>query len=107
MNKLNKTRFIVATTFSFIYVLVGTFDNLTGLHFENFLNDVFCNNNLCEFSLLIIYSQSYLYGALFCAFLGGSDIAFIFCQIIVFIILSGLIYFLLIIIKAIRDSFRA
>ncbi|PWN58537.1 hypothetical protein C1634_023615 [Chryseobacterium viscerum] len=99
---MDKTRFKIASTISFIYLLVGTCDNLTGLHFEKFLNNTFCDNNLCEFFLLIFYSQSYLYGALFCGFLGGSDIAFIFCQIIIFIILSGIIYFLLLMIKVIQ-----
>lgn len=102
MNKIDKRIFIIAISISFIYVLIGTYDNLNELHFENFLNNILCRSKLCEFSLLILYSQSYLYGALFCAFFGGSDIAFIFCQIIVFIIFAFLIYYFLIIIKVIR-----
>lgn len=102
MIKIDKKRLIVSIVISFIYVSIGTYDNLTGLHFEKFLNNTFCNSSQCELLLLVFYSQSYLYGALFCAFFGGSNIAFIFCQIIVFMVVAGVIYLLGIIIRVIQ-----
>lgn len=105
MLKIEKKSFLNAIFFCFLYFLIGTYDNLTGLQFEKFLNNIICGSSSsgCELIILILYGQSYLYGALFCAFLGSSDIAFVFCQIIVFIFFTTILYFILREIKSVKE----
>lgn len=103
INQIDKKSFSNAIFFCSLYFLIGTYDNLTGLEIEKFINSIICGSNSsgCELLMLLLYSQSYLYGALFCAFLGSSDIAFIFCQIIVCVFFTTILY---IILKEVRLS---
>ena len=85
----NKKLIILCAFISFLYIFIGTYDNLTGLKIEKILRNINCNigDSFCELYLLIFYSQSYLYGALMCGFFGSSDLAFVICQIFVCILL--------------------
>jgi hypothetical protein len=105
IDKIDQKSFFNAMLFSFLYVLIGTYDNLTGLQLEKFINSIICGagSSGCELIMLLLYSQSYLYGALFCAFLGSSDIAFIFCQIIVFLFFTAILYIILREIRSLKE----
>jgi len=85
--KINSKRKILALVISLLYIGIGTYDNLSGLRIEKAVQIFMCGTegSLCELMVLIFYSQSYLYGALFSGFLGSSNLAFIICQIIVLI----------------------
>jgi len=106
INQIDKKSFSNAIFFCSLYFLIGTYDNLTGLEIEKFLNSIICGSSIsgCELIMLLLYSQSYLYGALFCTFLGSSDIAFIFCQIIVFLFFTLILYIILREIRSLKES---
>lgn len=97
----NKKYIILSAFISFIYILVGTYDNLTGLKIEKFLKTIICDigDSFCELCLLIFYSQSYLYGSLISGFFGSSNLSFIISQIIVWIFFFGIVYLILMIFK--------
>lgn len=105
INQIDKKSFSNAIFFCSLYFLIGTCDNLTGLEIEKFLNSIICESSSsgCELIMLLLYSQSYLYGTLFCAFLGSSDIAFIFCQIIVFLFFTSILYIILREIRSLKE----
>lgn len=106
INQIDKKSFSNAIFFCSLYFLIGTYDNLTGLEIEKFLNSIICGSSSsgCELIMLLLYFQSYLYGALFCTFLGSSDIAFIFCQIIVFLFFTLILYIILREIRSLKES---
>ena len=107
--KKSKKQIILSAFISFIYVFIGTYDNLTGLKIEKYLKNIICDtgDSFCELYMLIFYSQSYLYGALMCGFFGSSDLAFIICQIFVWAFFFGIVYIIIIFLKFILNGIKS
>ena len=105
----SKKHIILSAFISFVYVFIGTYDNLTGLKIEKYLKSIICNNSdsFCELYMLIFYSQSYLYGALICGFFGSSDFAFIICQIFVWAFFFGIVYIIILFLKFIISGIKS
>lgn len=82
---------------------------MTGLKIEKYLNSIICNSgdSFCELYMLIFYSQSYLYGALICGFFGSSDLAFIICQIFVWVFFFGIVYLIIMVLKFILNEIKS
>jgi hypothetical protein len=104
----NKKHIILSVSISFVYIFIGTYDNLTGLKIEKYLKSIICYNgdSFCELYMLIFYSQSYLYGALICGFFGSSDLAFIICQIFVWVFFFGIVYLIIMFLKLILSAIK-
>lgn len=104
----NKKHIFIPVLISFTYILIGTYDNLTGLNFEKYLKNLVCENadNFCELYLFAFYSQSYLYGAILCGFFGTSDLAFIICQLFIWMIFFFFIYLIFMLIGFFYSKFR-
>lgn len=103
-----KATTILAVIISLTYVLIGTYDNLTGLKIEKYIKSAICDSgdSLCELYILIFYSQSYLYGALICGFFGSSDLAFVICQIFVWAFFFGVVYLIIMVLKLIFSEIK-
>ena len=108
MTKIKK-HIILSAFVSFVYVFIGTYDNLTGLKIEKYLKNIICDTgeSFCELYMLIFYSQSYLYGALICGFFGSSDLAFIICQIFVWAFFFGFVYIIIMVLKFIISGIKS
>ncbi|GEM_PF-4029659 len=106
--KKNKKEIILSAFLSFVYVFIGTYDNLTGLKIERYLKNIICDagDSFCELYMLIFFSQSYLYGALLCGFFGNTDLAFIICQIFVWIVFFAITFVSIMSLKFIFIMFK-
>ncbi len=104
----DKKHIILSAFISFVYIFIGTYDNLTGLKIEKYLKSIICNtgDSFCELYMLIFYSQSYLYGALMCGFFGSSDFTFIICQIFVWAFFFGIVYIIIMVLKFILNKIK-
>lgn len=104
----NKKHIILSAFISFVYIFIGTYDNLTGLKIEKYLKNIICDvgDSFCELFILIFYSQSYLYGSLICGFFGSSDLAFIICQIFIWLLFFAFVYLIVIIFTLLFSGFR-
>lgn len=102
----NKKHITLSAFISFVYIFIGSYDNLTGLKVEKYLKSLVCDSgdSFCELFMLIFYSQSYLYGALICGFFGGSNTAFIICQILVWLFFFVITFILIMIFKFILNE---
>ena len=104
-----KDRIILSAFISFLYIFIGTYDNLTGLTIEKYLKNLICDSgdSFCELYILIFYSQSYLYGALMSGFFRSTDLAFIICQIFVWLFFFGIVYLITMFLKFIHIKFES
>lgn len=103
-----KTIIKLSFTIAFLYVFIGTFDNLNGLKIEDSLNNFFCNkgpNPLCELIITIFYGLSYLPGRMLSAFFNSNDGVFIIMQFMMFTIYSIITFSALIFLQIIYNKF--
>ena len=89
---------------SFMYVLMGTIDNLTGLKIEESIIKFFPSNPFYEFLVIFFYGLSYLPSRMLALFFNNNDIIFIIFQILMLFCYSFLFYSIIKIIQHIRKT---
>lgn len=88
-----KNKIIYSLILSFIYIIIGTYDNLTGLKIESYITNFFCEKGSpkCELLIMLFYSPSYFPSRMLSAFFNSNDIIFILFQLLMLFLYSTFI----------------